>query len=865
VVQALHYSKDITARKRLEKQLTEQNAKLLLIQEIGESMHSSDKLDELLEKILNSILKLGFNRAALYLNSISENKLKGVMSIGFKNDVVKDISLPITEGRNNLISQVFEKKEPIFVKNIFDPNNRFYVPDEWLKAFEGNSILVIPLIIENNVIGILTVDMRDKEMRFDESNLNLLELFANDAAIAISRSTLNEKLKNFNERLKQKIRDATAELSLKNRRLEELDRMKNQFLSTISHELKTPLTSIKGYSSLMSTGKLGNLTDEQKKSIDIVNNEAERLNQLITNLLDLTKLETGRLKLKLQETDLNQLVESVVNDMKTKAAERNILFKFTSAPIGKIKLDPNLIELALKNLISNAIIYNKPDGSVEVLVQEEESKVVVYVKDTGKGMNRKEIKQIFAKFHQLQEHTIRYTGGAGIGLAIVKSIIDKHNGNVKIKSSPRKGTTISFSIPKNLIVEAEEEEGYQLRRTVDELKSIRSIFNIMHSEKSLKEILKLILEEIHKTIGFDRIRVYLLDKKSKVLRGVVAIGSPDIEKVVANIKEIKNFKLIKSMLENKQAEIIELPEKNPMTQKFALSGRIAAMPLIVKGDVIGVIAADNLLSKKEITDEDLKSLTIFANSAAISIENFRLYQETDKKVKDRTYDLVKANKQKDEFLSYVGHELRTPLTSLLGYSKLLLTKKMDKKTAKDSIKIIYTESERLKSMINNLLDLSKIEAGKIKLDKARADLVDIAKNVRRVMKKQAEEKDLGLEVVAEKIPIIMCDKDKIQQVLLNLVSNGIKFTKKGHVKIILTDNKDCIQTEVQDTGIGIAQKDYKKVFSKFVQIKNDVKTAKGTGLGMPITKQIIDLHRGKIWIKSRPKQGTSFFFTLPKS
>lgn len=864
IQEVLVHAKDITERKRLENKILRQNAKLLLVQEIGESMHSSEKLDELLNKILNSILKLGFNRSALYLTSVSENKLKGVMSIGFKHDVVKDISMPLDGGKNNLISKVFSMKKPLFVKNIFDPDTKVYVAEEWLDTFEGNSILVIPLLMEDEVIGILTVDMRDKEMKIDEDDLKILELFANNAAIAISRATLDERLKNFNENLKKKVKEATAELTLKNRRLEELDRMKNQFLSTISHELKTPLTSIKGYASLLQGGKLGELTVEQKKSIEVLNAEAQRLNELITNLIDLTKLETGRAKLELVETDLNELIESVIHDMKAKADEKQITMEFSSAAIGKIKLDPNLIALAVKNLVSNAIKYNKEKGRVKIIIKDEDAKIFVEVNDTGRGIKKERIAELFGKFHQLDEHTIRYADGIGIGLAIVKSIVDKHNGVIKIDSVPGKSTAVAFSIPKNLIVEEEEETEYSLRRTIDELRSIRKVFSMMQGEKSLKEVLTLILEEVHRTIGFDRIRLYLLENKGKILKGTVAIGTPDIENFITPVSEIKSSRLLKSMFESKQAEIVEMAEKQHLAEGFEPATKLAVMPLLVKGNVIGMIAADNLYSKKKISDEDLKSLTIFANGAAISIENFRLYEQTEQKVKNRTMELVRLNRQKDEYLSYVSHEMRTPLTSLLGYSKLLLSKKLDKSTKDNSIKIIFSESERLKNMINNFLDLSKIEAGKVKLEKKDTDLVAQAEKVRDIMKKQADEKGLDLSVESAPALKVKCDKDKIEQVLLNLVSNGIKFTEKGSVRIILRDRRGHAEVEVKDTGIGIAKKDFKKVFSKFEQIKNELKTERGTGLGMAISKNIIELHKGKIWIRSRLNKGSSFIFTLPK-
>jgi PAS domain S-box-containing protein len=865
IAEVVLHSKDITKRILLENKLMRQNSRLILIQEIGDSMHSSEHLNEVLDTILSSILKLGFNRAALYLISKADNMLKGVMSIGFKKDVVKDISMELARNKNDLISKVLAGKKPVFAKNIFDPNNRFYVPEEWFKTFEGDSILAIPLIIEGEAIGMLTVDMRDKDMEIDDDDLRILELFASDAAIAISRATLNERLDSFNEKLKKKIKEATIELSLKNRRLEELDRMKNQFLSTISHELKTPLTSIQGYSAILKAEKLGALNQEQRKSIEILNSEALRLNELITTLLDLTKLETGRARLQLAETDVNELAESVILSMKASAEKKKIEIQFKPAKLEKIKLDPSLIELALKNLISNSIKYNKENGRIYVSLSDDDSRILFEVRDTGRGISRDKISQIFKKFHQLDEHTIRYEGGTGIGLAIVKSIIDKHNGVIKIDSEAGKGTRIFFTLPKNLIVESEEEDSYRLKRTIDELRSIRSIFNIMHSEKSLDEVLQQILEEIHKTIGFDRIRLYLLDRNNKYLKGAVAIGTPNIQNYTTLISKIKSSRLVKSIFESRQAEIIEMSEKHHLADEgFEPAKKLAVMPLLVKKSVIGMIVADNLYSKKEITPEDLKSLTIFANSAAICIENFRLYDETEQKVRQRTKQLTKLNKQKDEFLSYVSHEMRTPLTSLLGYSKLILSKKLDKKTTEESIKIIHSESERLKNMIDNFLDLSKIEAGKIRLEKTEVDLREAAEKVMAIVRKQADDKGLGLSMEVQGDTKVICDRDKIEQVMLNLLSNGIKFTQKGSVKIILRSRKKNVELEVKDTGIGIAKKDYNRVFSKFEQVKNQSTQQKGTGLGLHIAKQIVELHNGRIWVESAVGKGSSFFVVLPR-
>jgi len=863
VTQVVHYSKDITKRKRLEMNLAKQNTRLFFLQEVSKSMHSVHKLSELLNQILNSVLKLGFSRSAIYLVSKQKKMLEGVMSIGYKDDNVKKVQIPIGEGRHSLVSQLLQTKEPLFVDNIFDPNSKIYVAEELLNTFEGDSILALPLIIEGEVIGIMTVDDRDKKMKFEKDDLELLKMFAGTAAIAINRALLYSKLNTFNQQLQEKIKDATAELSYNNRKLEELDRMKTNFLATISHELKTPLTSIRGYSALLRSGRVGQLTFQQLQCLDVLNQESQKLSELIEEILNITKLESGRTPLILQKSDMNMLVESAIHQLKPLIHQKRINVEFQQKPYAMMKVDPDQIERVFKNLISNAIKYNKDEGYVKIYFDENPTEIIACIEDSGKGIEKSKINRLFAKFEQLDEHMIRSAGGTGIGLAVVKSIVEKHNGKIWIKETSSKGTTVAFSIPKHIRVEKAESEQANLIRNLEELRSVRKIFNIMHTDSSLKQILKMILNEIHNTIGFERIRLYLLDNKNKVLKGEVAIGVPNFEKIQAKISK---YWIVQHILKSRQAEIYDPVYQDPLEDNLGKEFNLksAVMPIIVKGKAIGVVAADNGVSKKEITQEDLNSLTVFANSAAITIENFRLYEETEKKVVERTKQLTKLNKQKDDFISYASHELRTPLTSLLGYSKLMLSERMDEKTKKQSAEVIYAEATRLRDMINNLLDLSKIEAGKVKLEWQETDVVKLAGDAVTVMKKLADEKGLELSVEASAPINVDVDRAKIEQVLLNLLSNAIKFTPKGSVKVLLKEKSNVVEVEVKDSGIGIAKKDYPKVFSKFVQIQNELKTEKGTGLGMPIAREIINLHGGKIWINSKLGEGTSFTFTIPK-
>ncbi|MBW3011157.1 GAF domain-containing sensor histidine kinase, partial [Candidatus Woesearchaeota archaeon] len=438
-----------------------------------------------------------------------------------------------------------------------------------------------------------------------------------------------------------------------------------------------------------------------------------------------------------------------------------------------------------------------------------------------------------------------------------------------VQSTPGESSTFSFTLPKDAQVQRKPESEYM--KTLQELETVRTIFSMLHADFELNQVLELILESIKTTIGFDRIRLYLLDKKKSRLHGVVALGTPDFDKVIVDVKKDK---ILQEIFVRKKAQVYHFYD-NPAINKLLgkeSSTPFAAVPLIVKNNVIGLLTADNIFSKKMITRNNLETFNTFANSAAIAIENATLLDETERQVEERTKELTETNirlrdidKQRNEFMSYVSHELRTPLTSLIGYSKLMLAGNLAGKQLEDSMKIIHKEALRLKSMIDDYLDLTKMEAGKIQMQRKRTDLYELVDSVIQLMLPQAKQKNLIMVLTGSKITNVMVDQDKIKQAVLNIVSNAIKFTQKGKVTISLKDFKNHFELHVQDTGIGIAKEDFEKVFDKFHQIQHDFHTEKGSGLGMPITKQIVESHGGKIWFESQLGIGSTFSFSIPKN
>ncbi len=224
---------------------------------------------------------------------------------------------------------------------------------------------------------------------------------------------------------------------------------------------------------------------------------------------------------------------------------------------------------------------------------------------------------------------------------------------------------------------------------------------------------------------------------------------------------------------------------------------------------------------------------------------------------------------RQDFVANVSHELRTPIASIKGYSETLLEGAVDDKSvAKDFLRVIYQESERLASLIDDLLDLSKIESGRMEMEFAPCELHPIVAACVEALRKKAEEKGVKVLIAfGDEIPKVMADERRLSQVLLNLIDNAIKYTPEGGSVTISASQKDmCVQVDVSDTGIGIPEKDLPRIFERFYRVdKARSRELGGTGLGLAIVKHIVLAHGGDVWVKSRLGSGSVFSFTIPKA
>ena len=257
-------------------------------------------------------------------------------------------------------------------------------------------------------------------------------------------------------------------------------------------------------------------------------------------------------------------------------------------------------------------------------------------------------------------------------------------------------------------------------------------------------------------------------------------------------------------------------------------------------------------------------LKTFATQSALAIQNARLFRE----IADKSRQLEAASRHKSEFLANMSHELRTPLNAILGFSEVLAERMFGEVNEKQAeyLQDILSSGRHLLSLINDILDLSKVEAGRLELELGRFHLPTALDNALTLVRERATRHGITLtQTVDERVGDIVADERKVKQILLNLLSNAVKFTPEGgRVGLTATAADGVITIAVSDTGIGIAPEDQAAIFEEFRQVgREDARKQEGTGLGLTLAKKFVELHGGRIWVQSQVGQGSTFTFTLP--
>ncbi|MGH7233555.1 MAG: ATP-binding protein [Nitrospiraceae bacterium] len=430
-----------------------------------------------------------------------------------------------------------------------------------------------------------------------------------------------------------------------------------------------------------------------------------------------------------------------------------------------------------------------------------------------------------------------------------------------------------------------------ITRQVTQLTTLNQAGSAITSMLDVDKLLASVLRLLHENLGYRRILIMLYDPYRGVAYGTRVAGVPeeieragrDLELPVQDDGSLKADLLIHGRallvpsLQRVEARVH--PILYDVASQLGVTCFIGA-PLKSTQRILGFIAAER--GEQPCTQEDLDLLVTLASQIAVAIDNAQAYRELqqltqtlERRVQDRTQELVTANEKlqeldrlKSAFVSIVSHELRTPMTSIKGYVENMLDGLTGGLTQKQSYYLsrVKFNIERLTRMINDLLDLSRIEAGRVELVVTVIPVEDLLAEIMESLQPVAQAKGVTLRAEFGGEPAaLQADRDKLHQILTNLVQNAVKFTPKGgEVRLeVQVPAERFVQFCIADTGCGIASHELSKVFERFYRGGTARADQRGAGLGLAITKSLVELHGGRIWVESVLGQGSRFFFIIP--
>jgi GAF domain-containing protein/anti-sigma regulatory factor (Ser/Thr protein kinase) len=407
----------------------------------------------------------------------------------------------------------------------------------------------------------------------------------------------------------------------------------------------------------------------------------------------------------------------------------------------------------------------------------------------------------------------------------------------------------------------------ELAKSVEELRALGEVGQAVNSTLDLETVLTTIVAKAVQLSATDAGAIYVFDEARHEFQLRATHGMDAAMIAAIRDQRVRTEERVAQAAAQRAA--VQVPDllnepSSPLVNIVIRAGyrAVLVVPLLRPGEVVGILVVRRR-EPGEFRKTTVHLLETFADQSVLAIQNARLFRE----IEEKSRELAEASKHKSQFLANMSHELRTPLNAILGYAELMLDSIYGEPSNKmrTVLERLQSNGRHLLGLINDVLDLSKIEAGQLTLSLHDYSLGDMVHGVVSAIEPLAAEKRLAFTAqVAPDLPSGHGDERRLSQVLLNLVGNAIKFTDKGEVAIRASVNNGAFTVAVRDTGPGIPALDQAKIFEEFQQADSSITRKKGgTGLGLSIAKRIIEMHGGRIWVESEPGKGSTFYFTLP--
>ena len=694
-------------------------------------------------------------------------------------------------------------------------------------------------------------------LKLDEAYSSFLGLVADQVGVSVAHAR------------------AQAETRRRMEALAELDRAKTAFFSNVSHELRTPLTLILGPVEDRLANTQEPLPPREHAWVELVRRNAQRLEKLVNTLLEFARHEEGRARATFQPMDLAALTREFASLFESAAQRAGLSLTVDCPPLPEtVWVDPEAWEKIVLNLVSNAVKYTHT-GGITVRLLTAGATVLLEVEDTGEGIPPEELPHVFERFYRVRGAFSRSHEGSGIGLALVRELARMHGGGVSVESQPGQGSRFTVRVPlgkAHLPADALAAEtpvghgppGSTARAYVEEALRWTPTPEDTPPPRPV-------------TAGA-RARILLADDNADLRRYVSGLlaSAFDVEAVADGREALQAIRA-------RRPDLVLSDVMMPGLDGFGLlrelrqDAALRAIPFILlsarageESAVEGFEAgADDYLVKPFSARELLALVKSNLRLARMRQEIGRreaLESSLQEALRARAL-AEEANRLKDEFLSTVSHELRTPLTAILGWVQMLKTGNLPPEKYARALATVERNARAQAQLIEDLLDVSRIMSGKLKLEVEPVDMCLVVEAALDTVRPAAEAKGIRLQTALDSTGRVMGDAHRLQQVVWNLLSNAVKFTPKGGRVQVLVERRDSsVEITVADTGPGISSDFLPHVFDRFRQADaSSTRKHGGLGLGLSIVRQLVELHGGGVQVFSEEGKGASFVVRLPIS
>ncbi len=687
----------------------------------------------------------------------------------------------------------------------------------------------------------------------------------------------------------QELAESKAELEESYEKLQELDRMKMSFFNNISHELRTPLALTIGPVEAMLQGEKGRLDEGQKEYLQNIHTNSMRLLKLINNLLDLAKLEEGKVALEYGAYSVPDYIHEIVASFKVAGEKREIeVLAEGSTDLQPVFFDRDKIEKVLINLIGNALKFTPSGGSVHVRWELAGEFVRVLVEDTGPGIAPKALNKVFDRFVQADDSMSRKYGGTGIGLSLAKEIIELHKGQIEAANRPEGGAVFSFTLPLDAKEVDDEEEvlsqdGWtkSLFRQADYVEDVDRRDKPPESEQVL-EAEAASEEGPAPEVRADRPFVFVVEDNAD-MRGFIRDSLSKDFNVRTAFDGEDGWQKVQTLSPDLVVSDIMMPHRNG----YELCAAIKNDPRLCRVPVLLLSSKSEIEMKVEGFEQgadDYLTKPFNPRELVARVKNLIRVRKLEKEIQQRNLELEGAiqdlkNAQvqliHSEKMASLGvlsaglvHEINNPLNA-----------------ATSSIRTLSRSLERLQKGVESPLEAKeKMERvsqrallGLKRCEEIIAGLKDFSR--KDIEGKKEEHIHKGLDSTVALLPrepgwnvpihcdyrfkgTVYCHLGQLNQVFMNLLINALQAVDgDGEIRIRTEEAGDDVVITIEDTGEGIPEETLSRIFEPFYTTKD---IGKGTGLGLSISHKIIEDHDGRFEVESTPGLGSKFRIFLPK-